>query len=50
VVVEQQVVITEMRPVHMPVKILRLKVKAKDICEESIERSSDVLDCFRCDV
>jgi hypothetical protein len=50
VVVEQQVIITKMRPAHMPVKVLRLEVKAKNICEESVERSGYVLDCSWLDI
>jgi hypothetical protein len=30
----------------VPVKVLRLEVKDKDIREESVKPSRDVLDCF----
>ena len=36
--VQQQVVVTEMRARHMPMKILRLEIQREDVREQKIER------------
>ena len=40
--VEQQVIVAEVRPRYMPMEVLGLQVKRKEICEQCIERARDV--------
>jgi hypothetical protein len=42
VIVEQEVIIAEVRAAHVPMKILSLEVKAEDIRKENIECLGDV--------
>src|SRR5207253_4146501 len=46
VIVEQKVIIAEVRSTHMPVKILGFQVQAEDISEERIKRACNVRDGF----
>jgi hypothetical protein len=46
VIVEQKVVIAEVRSTHMPVKIIGFQVQAEDISEESIKPADNVRDGF----
>ena len=41
--VEQKVVIAEMRPAHVPVKILGLEVEREGVCQQAVERGGDGL-------
>jgi len=43
-VVQQKVVVTEMRAAHVPVKVLGLQVEGKDIRNECVEASTDLAD------
>jgi hypothetical protein len=42
--VEHQVVVAEMGSAHVPVKILRLEIKRKDIGQDRVHRAGNVLD------
>ena len=41
--VEQQVVIAEMRPGNVPVEVLRLQVEREDVGEQHVQRGREVL-------
>src|SRR5581483_8200995 len=41
--VQQQVIVAEMRPRHVPVKVLRLQVEGEDIGEQRVQRAREIL-------
>ena len=43
-VVQQKVVVTEMRAAHVPVRVLGLQLEGKDIRNECVETSTDLAD------
>jgi hypothetical protein len=49
-IIEKEMIVTEMRSTHMPVKVLGFQVEAENIGEKSVEGSSDFLDSLRIDV
>jgi hypothetical protein len=49
-IIEKQVIVAEMRPAHMPVKVLCLEVKGKDIRKQAVQRSAYVADGLGVDI
>jgi len=48
--VEEQMVITEVRAAHVPVKIFRFQIEREHIRQNLIHRSRDVLGCGPCEI
>ena len=46
VLVEQQMVIAEMRPAHVPVEILRLEVQREHVGQQRVERARNIFGRF----
>src|SRR5436190_752980 len=42
---EQQVVVAEMRPRHVPMEVLGLHLEREYVCEQRVQRAGDVLSC-----
>ena len=40
--IQEQVIVAEMRPAHVPVKVLGLQVESENVCRDGIQRSSNV--------
>ena len=49
-VVEQKMVVAEVRAAHVPMKVLGLQVKGEDIGKERVKGRGDVLHRFRVDI
>ena len=47
VFIEKQMIIAEVMPAHMPVKIFRFQVQSEHICKDCVHRAGDVLRRFR---
>jgi hypothetical protein len=50
VIIEQQMVITEVRAAHVPMEVLGLEVEGKYIRKQGIEGSSDIGDVLWSDI
>ena len=50
VLIEQQMVVTKVRSTHVPMKVLGLQVKSKNVGQQHIESGADVFDGFGSEV